>query len=232
MFPELDSSSTPHRLASRVSLALHAVVFAWLLRAPQARSLNANPVAPGRNGSVTQLYFPTQSPDQSATSSSDQATQFYRHQHLGHRKLILQQNAERTSLWLPRLTLDPQAAQNEAETPTLSKLGHGGPAGLPYGSMPGGPVYGNEIRPALPVTMPDPVVYPWELPESEGNVVIEFTIDERGEIVNKTVIQSMGPKLDGKALEAAGHWHFSPATQNGVAIASKQDYIFHFRARG
>jgi TonB family protein len=70
------------------------------------------------------------------------------------------------------------------------------------------------------------------LPESEGNVVIEFTIDERGEIVRTAVIQSMGPKLDEKALAAAGNWHFQPAMHNGVAIASKQDYIFHFRARG
>jgi TonB family protein len=123
-------------------------------------------------------------------------------------------------------------AEDDAKTATLSKLGHGAPAGLPYGSVPGGPIYGNEIRPALPVTMPDPVVYPWQLPPSEGNVVIEFTIDERGEVIRTEVIHSMGPELDEKALAAAGNWRFRPATKNGVAIASKQDYIFHFRARG
>jgi outer membrane biosynthesis protein TonB len=42
----------------------------------------------------------------------------------------------------------------------------------------------------------------------------------------------MGSKLDQKALAAAANWHFTPAMHNGVAIASKQDYIFHFRARG
>jgi len=42
----------------------------------------------------------------------------------------------------------------------------------------------------------------------------------------------MGSQLDEKALAAAQNWRFRPATRNGVAIASKQDYIFHFRARG
>ncbi|MGB8730257.1 MAG: energy transducer TonB, partial [Candidatus Sulfotelmatobacter sp.] len=114
----------------------------------------------------------------------------------------------------------------------LSKLGHGAPAGLPYGTLPGGPVFGDEIRPALPVATVDPVVYPWELPESEGNVVVEITIDERGEIVRKTVLHSMGAKLDEKFLAALENWRFQPAMRNGVAIASKQDAIFHFRARG
>ena len=78
----------------------------------------------------------------------------------------------------------------------------------------------------------DPVAYPWELPDSEGNVVVEITIDERGEITRKMVLQSMGPKLDEKVLAALENWRFHPATRNGVAIASKQDAIFHFHARG
>jgi len=42
--------------------------------------------------------------------------------------------------------------------------------------------YGDEIRPALPFVMPDPG-FTRGTAGSEGNVVIEFTIDERGEIV-------------------------------------------------
>jgi TonB family protein len=80
--------------------------------------------------------------------------------------------------------------------------------------------------------MPDPVYYPWELQDYEGNVVVEVTIDQLGQIVSKTVLQSMGPKLDEKALAALENWRFRPATRNGAPIASKQDCIFHFRARG
>jgi outer membrane biosynthesis protein TonB len=42
----------------------------------------------------------------------------------------------------------------------------------------------------------------------------------------------MGSKLDQKVLAALENWRFQPATHNGVAIASKQDAIFHFHARG
>jgi TonB family protein len=84
----------------------------------------------------------------------------------------------------------------------------------------------------LPVATADPVVYPWELPDSEGKVVVEITIDERGEIVQKTVLQSLGPRIDDKVLAALENWRFHPATRNGVAIPSKQDAVFPFRARG
>ncbi len=233
MFAQLNPGTSTQRRMLAGSLALHGLVFAWLLRSPEPQLLNPTSVAIGRNGKVAaRLYFPTQSPDDSATSSSDKATEVYRHQRLGHEKLMFKQNTTQAKLALPPVPLPPPGAEDSAKTATLSRLGHGALAGMTYGSVPGGPVYGDEIRPALPVAMPDPVVYPWELPEAEGNVVIEFTIDERGEIVRTAVIQSMGPKLDEKALAAAGNWHFRPATQNGVAIASKQDYIFHFRARG
>ena len=61
---------------------------------------------------------------------------------------------------------------------------------------------------------------------------IEITIDERGEIVRKTVLQSLGPDIDSKCLAALENWHFHPATRNGTAIASKQDAVFPFHARG
>jgi TonB family protein len=230
MFGELNFDPKQPRILT-LSLLVHALLFGWLLHAPEPRLLTPESVAIGRNGRVlTQIYFPTQSPDDSTTSSSDRATAVYRHQRLGHNKLILKQTQAKLSL--PSPPTPPSAAEDDAQTATLSKLGHGAPAGLPYGSVPGGPIYGDEIRPALPIAMPDPLVYPWQLPPSEGNVVIEFTIDERGDVIRTAVVQSMGQELDEKALAAAGNWRFRPATKNGVAIASKQDYIFHFRARG
>ena len=101
-----------------------------------------------------------------------------------------------------------------------------------YGTLSSGQLYGDEIRPALPIATSDPVVYPWQLPTAPGNEVIEITIDERGEIVNKTVLQSLGAEIDLKCLAALENWHFHPATRNGSPIASKQDAIFPFRARG
>lgn len=232
MFAQLNpAKSRGRRTVIAGSLALHALFFAWLLHAPEPRLLTPSSVAIGHNGKVlTQLYWPTPSPDDSANSSAESASEKYRHQRLGHEKLLWKQAAAQTKLSAPKAVTPP--SEDNSQTATLSNLGHGAPVGLPYGSVPGGPVYGDEIRPALPVATADPVTYPWELPASGGRVVVEITIDERGDIVRKTVLESLGPKLDEKVLEALNSWHFQPATHNGVPIASKQDAIFNFRARG
>ncbi|HEY6765028.1 MAG TPA: energy transducer TonB [Candidatus Sulfotelmatobacter sp.] len=215
-----------------MSLALHGLLLTWLLHAPEPRLLNPVSIAHGENGNVvSRLYWPSRIQDESDSSSSDSATEKYRHQRLGHEKVIWRQIP--TSAAKSRVVpLSPSEAQDISKSQTLSNLGHGARAGLSYGTLAGGPAYGDEIRPALPDTTADPIAYPWDLPDSEGNVVVEITIDERGEIVSKTVLNSMGPKLDQKALVALEGWHFHPATRNGVAIASKQDAVFHFRARG
>jgi outer membrane biosynthesis protein TonB len=214
------------------SLVLHALLLAWLLHSPEPRLLTATSVALGQNGrSLTRLYWPVQSPDNSNTSSSGSATEVYRHQRLGHEKLVWNKNPKLEKLATAQ-TLATAGAEDSSKTATLSKLEHGAPAGPSYGTLGNGPLFGDEIRPALPVATSDPVVYPWQLPAAAGNEVIEITIDERGEIVRKVVLQSLGPEIDSKCLAALENWHFHPATQNGTAIPSKQDAIFPFKARG
>src|ERR1700734_1744945 len=233
MFGQLHPETPTQRRLLAGSLALHGLLFVWLLHSPEPQLLMPFSVAIGHNGNViAHLYFPTQSPDNSTTSSSDSAVEVYRHQRLGHEKLTWKSTTTQAKLPLPSAPLTPSGAEDEAKTATLSKLGHGAPAGLPYGSVPGGPVYGDEIRPALPIATSDPLVYPWQRPDSEGKVIIEITIDERGEIVRKTVLQSLGPAIDSKCLAALDNWHFQPAMHNGVPIPSKQDAIFPFKARG
>jgi TonB family protein len=233
MFGRLHHETSTQSRVLAGSLALHGLLFAWLLHTPEPQLLMPSSVALGRNGKViAHLYFPTQSPDDSATSSSDSATEAYRHQRVGHEKLVWKPTSTQAKLPLPVSPNIPSGAEDNANSATLSKLGHGAPAGLPYGSVPGSPVYGDEIRPALPIATSDPVVYPWQRPDSEGKVIIEITIDERGEIVRKTVLQSLGPDIDSKCLAALENWRFQPATRNGAPIPSKQDAIFPFKARG
>ena len=105
-------------------------------------------------------------------------------------------------------------------------------AGSPLGTVLEGPLTGEEVRPALPVVSPDPVVPAAELNGLQGDVVVEVTIDEQGNIVRKTVIQSLAPSIDGKVLEALENWRFRPATRNGIAIPSKQDVFYHFPRLG
>ena len=233
MFEQTSSAAERRQRWVRVaSVALHAAVLAWLLHAPAPKLLTANSVALGQNGaSVTSLYWSSKNPDDSTHSSSDLASQRYKHQRLGQ-KLAWKAPAQLSKLTAPQTTVARSDQQDKSPTQTLSALGHGAQAGLPYGTLRAGQLYGDEIRPALPIMTSDPVVYPWQLPNVAGNEVIEITIDERGEIVNKTVLQSLGSDIDTKCLAALENWHFHPATRNGSPIASKQDAIFPFRARG
>jgi len=233
MFGQLSSASARRERWLRVaSVALHAVILAWLLRSPEPLLLTPNSVALGQNGtSVTRLFWSSKNPDDSTHSSSDLATERYRHERLSQ-KLAWKAPARSAKLTPPQAPVARAEQQDNSKTQTLSALGHGAQAGLPYGTLTRGQLYGDEIRPALPIATSDPVVYPWQLPASPGNEVIEITIDERGEITNKTVLQSLGPDIDTRCLAALENWHFHPATRNGSPIPSKQDAIFPFRARG
>jgi len=214
------------------SVVLHGAVLGWLLHEPEPLLLNPSSVAYGQNGkSVTRLFWSSKNSDDSSHSSSDLATERYRHQRLANNKLTWKTPAQLAKL-APQNPLARANAEDDSKTQTLSALGHGAQAGLPYGTLNSGSLYGDEVRPALPTATSDPVVWPWQLPTSPGNEVIEITIDERGEIVRKTVLQSLGPDIDTKCLAALENWHFHPATRNGSPIPSKQDAVFPFKARG
>jgi TonB family protein len=86
----------------------------------------------------------------------------------------------------------------------------------------------DEIRVALPVVSSDPFVDKSELGGKQGDVIVEITIDEKGNIVSKQVVESFSAEIDNKVLAALQTWHFLPATRNGVPIASKQDVHYHF----
>ena len=102
-------------------------------------------------------------------------------------------------------------------------------AGTPYGSLAEGPTDGREIRPALPVTFVNPDVSRSELPPGvQGDVVVEVTIDARGNVVAKRILQRIGYGIDEKVLAALEGWRFTPATQDGVPIPSQHDIHFHF----
>ena len=230
MFAQSNPHPTPRQTALlAASVALHGLLLLWLLLPSEPQLINPVSIEHGENGHVvSRLYWPSRSPDDSDSASADIATEKYHRQRLAHTKLTWKKSSAPRPSDVP---LSPTESEDQSKSQTLSSQGHGALAGSPYGTLINGSASGDEVRPALPVQTVDPVAYPWELPNMEGNVVVEITIDERGEIVNKSVLQSMGPKLDERALAALNGWHFHPATRNGVAIASKQDAVFHFRGR-
>lgn len=198
------------------SVLLHCALLVWLVHEPAAKFLAPTSVLAGEYGtSVTPLYFPM----------SADATQ--------SEKIHSVANAK-PHLTLPsRLKIERTRAKG-AEQPkpnavAAEKTGDAGaPAGSPYGSLYGA-LDGHEIRPALPVYSFDPVVSETELPNGvEGNVIVEITIDDKGNVVERSVVQSLAPGIDSKVLAAVEKWRFRPATRDGVAIASKQDVYYHF----
>ena len=101
-------------------------------------------------------------------------------------------------------------------------------AGTANGSMFQGPAFGREARPALPLIFPDPAVYPWQLAGLQGDVIIEVTIDEQGNVTETRILQSLKQEVDEKVIATLRAWRFRPATVDGVAISSRQDVHFHF----
>lgn len=101
-------------------------------------------------------------------------------------------------------------------------------AGSPNGSLFHGPGFGSEAQPALPLVFPDPVIYPWQVANLRGDVIVEVTIDTQGNVTDTRVLQSLKQEIDEKIVATLKGWHFKPATVDGVAIASRQDVHFHF----
>ena len=111
--------------------------------------------------------------------------------------------------------------------PTVEAPVESARAGSPYGSTSAISMSGYEARPAFPITFPDPPRS--DLPEGTvGDVVVEVTIDTQGNVAETKILQSLGNGIDDKVLAVLRNWRFTPATMNGVAIASRQDVHFHF----
>ena len=105
-------------------------------------------------------------------------------------------------------------------------------AGSPYGEhIPGTPFTGPAVIPALPKVFPDPQVARSDLPPGvEGDVIVEVTIDEQGNVTELKLTQGIGYGIDEKVLAVLRRWRFRPATRNGFNIASQHLVHFHYPA--
>jgi len=210
-----------------VSLILHGLLLGWLLHSPHPKFLAPSSLAIGEYGtSITHLYWS----GHLMMDAKSAAPSTLQRQSAARERLTWNNRRKSAKALKPSPAPSTDAALAPAVAPSPATPA---PAGVPYGTLAEGPTTGDEIRPALPVVSSDPVVDPEDLPHgSEGSVVVEITIDEKGEVIQKVVLQSLGPAVDTKVLAALENWHFRPATRNGVAIASKQDVYYHFKAPG
>ena len=229
MFTPLQPVNRQPRLAGYCSVAAHGLLLLWLLHPASPKLIAPSFVVHGDHGTyIAHLYWPNQQTQATSDASPGTSAADSRQQLNSHltwkRRAKAAKNAEK-ELPRPKIGLDDQ-------TSAPGQAAQARPAGTPLGTVLEGPLSGEEVRPALPVVSPDPRVAADELGSLQGDVIVEVTIDENGNSVQKVVVQSLAPVIDGKVLEALENWRFRPATRNGVPIASKQDVYYHFPRLG
>ena len=210
MFTQFQSG-LPKRQATSlgVSLTLHFIFLGWLLHSPAAIFVAPASVVRGQSGrSLARIYFGGQSGVSQEHPSPRLTLPRPQKSVKGHR-------------------MQPPDAKLEAGNETAANRPGGPAAGSPYGSLSVGTFIGPEIRPALPIVSPDPV-FGSDAASLQGDVIVEVTIDEQGNIVQKIVLQSVNAAVDARVLAALEKWHFVPASKNGTPIPSKQDVYYHF----
>jgi len=231
MFGELRFSGNRRlRFSQFASLALHVATFCFLVWPETPVFVSLSEVAKGEGGlsTATSIYLPRLGAEDLTPNPGKDA--------IPRRPARRPKRSKRSAppkdqLMLPSPTQPP--AQIAEEQPSVGKQAdtetHGPRAGSIYGSLAAGPLTGPEIKPALPIAGPNPVITRRELPEGvEGSVIVEITIDERGNITSTKLVQRLGYGADERVLQALQQWRFKPATRDGVAIASQQLCVFHF----
>ena len=209
----------PQRRGLHASLLVHAALVVVLLFPSTPIFIRPSTTLAGKNGTSTvYLYLPSASA--SSAVAQELNTEENRHLLLPTPPPKKKQDIRKK----PALARTPQEL-HEAE----SALSNRPPAGSLYGSLSYGKSDGSEVRPAIRVSGSEPAVNEWDLADApEGNIIVEVTIDERGNITQKTVLQSLNPTIDHKVLAALEDWHFLPALRDGDAISSKQDIYYHY----
>jgi TonB family protein len=206
-----------------VSLALHGAFIAVLMVAFAPKFVKTSLVREGEGGtSMTLLYWPARQGETStADDSAPAALVRPRTAPLTWARAQRRNQARRSR---GDAAVGAKETASSADRTTQARL-----AGSPYGSLGEGALSGSEVRPAIRLSGPNPFVSVDELPGGQpGRVVVEATIDERGNIAGLRVVESLSPPVDAKVLAAVEEWHFLPAMRDGVPIASKQDVYYRF----
>jgi TonB family protein len=195
-------------IAIALSLAAHAVVIALILYKPEPPLIQPRLVVVGDFGNAKVTYL----------SASK-------------RSVNLPPPPPQEKVALAKVTAPAPQRQDKSDVHNRGKIDLANTqmrAGGRWGSY-NADDFGPDIRPALPYQFPDPDVYPWQVPSGvEGNVVVEVTIDEQGVVTATKLLQGLTELIDGKCVATVRNWRFHPATENGKAIASKQDVNFHY----
>ena len=175
-------------LARLASFAAHVVVLLVLMHHSKPVFVMPSDVqlgTPGSSGTI--VYLAPTGPEHKQTPAEKPKLQF---------------NASVRPKVIPHQTA-PDVYENESGVES-SKLDATAQAGSIYGTrVPGAPLTGHEIIPALPQVFPDPAVSRADLPPGvQGDVVVEVTIDEQGNVVELKLIRGIGYGIEERAGDA------------------------------
>lgn len=198
--------------ALALSLVMHCALIVYFCWGSQPIIVTPSTVMAGENGSAVGIvYLPTEASLRIPVNEQSDSLRY----EAPRKKRAIRQTRKSAPV-----RDEEHATEARVQSP---------PAGSRFGSLDFGPSDGHDVRPALPVTFPDPRVRRSELPEGfVGDIVVEVTIDAAGNIVEKKILQSVGRDIDQKVLAALEGWRFRPATRDGLPIPSRQDVHFHF----
>ncbi|MDP9121872.1 MAG: TonB family protein [Acidobacteriota bacterium] len=125
---------------------------------------------------------------------------------------------------------DPSPAADLLDNPSDTGKGEGkGPGtGTGWGDGNGaatGPVKdppievtGEVVRPEILVRVDPRYTEPGRKARVQGMVVVRATIDERGNVVDVSLLKGLPMGLDREAVEAVRHWKFKPAMLYGQPV--------------
>src|SRR5947209_3402680 len=214
MNPLLPDTGRRHWGASLlVSIMVHGLFLLLVLLALRHAPAFIKPslIARGEGGKVTLIYSPSAPAVPKTTVRSRQDSLTY---------------VKKTPQFAPRYT-GSRTPKKENQARPVEEATTSARAGSPYGSMYADNSDGPVVRPAIPQVFPDPprTAVP---PGVEGDVVVELTIDETGNVTDTKLLQGIGHGIDEQVVATLRNWHFRPATRDGSPIPSKQDYKHHF----
>jgi periplasmic protein TonB len=131
-----------------------------------------------------------------------------------------------TSVHSKQTHSDKPSHRKIAEQPTPPEPPH---ADAGSGNITESGIGEGDIRIALSQNSPSPKPDLSMLAHgTKGDVILDAVIDEHGRIAQLTLVQGLGPSIDETVIATVKQWLFTPATKDGVPVASEQEFRFHY----
>ena len=98
------------------------------------------------------------------------------------------------------------------------------------GTSPQSGLGDGDITIALETYFPYPKPDLSSLPHgTEGDVILDAVVDEKGKISQLTLLKGLGPAIDQFVIATVQQWSYTPAKRNGIPVSSEREIHFHYQ---